>query len=133
MKNAEASVKRKERPTLGIEDIKTLIWNEAFGECNQLLNTLHDRSIELAQVDHYFKLIRQDMIGELQRLNIGVLKCIDPSISCSLHWIDDVVQHIQDYWTSLTLSKAATVVIDLKTNLCLTGDFRAIETLTNQV
>ena len=132
MRNAEVSVRRKERDKLNIEDIKTLIWDKTFGECTHLLDTLHDRSIQLTEVDHYFMSI-QDMKWELQSLIFGVQKCINPSRPCSLHWIDDVIQHIRHYWTSLTLSKAAAVVIILKTKLCLTGDFRAIETLANQV
>lgn len=133
MKNAEISVRRKERDILDIKDIKTLIWDEAFRECNHLLDTLRDRSIQLAEVDSYFKSIQKDMTWELRRLNSGVLKCNYPSKTCSSPWIDDVVQHIHHYWTSLTLSKAAAVVIALKTKLCLTGDFKAIETLANQV
>lgn len=132
MKNAEASVRRKERAKLAIEDIKTLIWDKAFGECTILLDILHDRSIQLAKVDHYFRSIQQNMSWELQTLNRGVQKCIGLSVS-SVHWIDGVVQHIHHYWTSLTLSRAAAVVITLKTKLCLTGDFKAIETLANQV
>ncbi len=133
MKNAAASVKRKERVELTIKDIKTVIWEPAFSECKHLLDSLRDRSIKLREVDYYFKSIQQDMSWQLKSVYNGVNKCINPNFTQSSLWIDDVVQHMQEYWSLLTLSKAASVVITLKEKLCLTGDFKAIETLVNQV
>lgn len=134
MKNAAASVKQKKRAELTIEDIRIVIWDKTFQECNYLLDSLHDRSIKLFEVDSYFKSIQQqELVWQLKRLNAGVVKCVRLDESHNLLWIDGVVKHIHDYWSLLELSKAARVVIQLKTKLCLTGDFKAIDTLANEV
>lgn len=133
MKNAAASVKRKEREKLTIEDIKTVIWDPTFTECVSLLNSLSDKSILLVNVDFYFKSIQQNMEWQLRILNAGIDKCDSSQTPSHTKWIDDAVQHIKDYWSLLTLSKAARVVITLKNKLGLTGDFKAIETLADQV
>ncbi len=131
-KHMKNSAKKNERGKLTIEDIKVAIWDPTFMECVSLLNSLCDRSILLVDVDSYFKSIKQDMKWELRRLNAGICKC-DSSQTSSNTWIDDIVQLINEYWSLLTLSKAASVVITLKNKLCLTGDFKAIETLADQV
>lgn len=133
MKNAALSVRRKEKTKLAIPDIVTAIWEPTFLECTTLLDTLYYRSIKLVEVDHYFKSMQQNMKWELETLCTGIHLCVQSHEQNNLRWIDGVVQHIEDYWSLLTLSKAAGVVMELKNKLNLSGDFKAIETLANQV
>lgn len=134
MKLAATSVKRKEQLELTIEDIKCVIWDPTFTECKKLLDTLHDRSIKLAEVECYFRNSRhEDMTWQLRELSTSVHKCACADRPNNSRWIDGVVQHICDYQSLLTLSKAATIVLTLKTKLSLTGDFKAIETLAKEV
>ena len=133
MKNAANSVKREEREDVTVNDIKILIWDKAFEECDYLLSSLKDRTMKLDEVDGYFRSIKmKELTWQLRRLCSGVHKCVG-TYQGDEAWIDSAVQHIKDYWTSLTLSKAAAVVITLKNKLCLTGDFVVVETLANQV
>ncbi len=123
----------KERAELVIEEIRTVLWDGSFEVCNYLLDSLHDRNIKLSEVDHYFRPIEEDLPEQLQKLSTGVHNCINPGKSTDFKWIGDVVQHVKDYWSLLTLSEEAKAVIVLKTKLSLTGSFTAIEALTDQV
>lgn len=128
MKNA----KRSERTELTLEDIKTVIWQPAIRECIRLLNSLEDRSIKLVDVDHFFKSLK-DRKRQLQRLSLGVSKCSSGKMTKEFDWINDAIRHMEDYWSLLDLSQAASIVIKLKMKLDLSGDFRAIEILANEV
>ena len=134
MAGAIAAVERKERAELTIEDIKTVLWEPAFKECNYLLDALHDRSIKLSEADSYFKDIQEEMTDQIQKLNFAVHKCVNPHEDVNVLWIDDAVQHIQDYWSLLTLSDQANEVMVLRTKLKLNdGNFEAIQTIASQV
>lgn len=132
-KKAATAVQRKERSKLVIEDIKTVLWIPTFEECVYLLKSLHDRSILLEDIDKYFESIKQEMNWHLKKLNTGIRQCGNTQTPESGQWIDKAVEHINEYWSLLTLSKAAEIVIELKNKLGLTGDFKAIERLAYQV
>ena len=131
MENAAASVKQNDRAKLTIEDIKTVLWDGTFMECNNLLNSLQDRSIQLSLADLYFRPLQLDLRRQIEKLSTGVLECLGKPDN--IQWIDSVVQHIQDYWSLSTVSEQAKDVITLKTKLSLSGVFKPIETLAKQV
>ena len=125
---AAASIER-----LVIEDIRTVLWENSFKECNCLLDSLIDRSIKLGDVNFYFRPIENRMERELQKLCSGVQSCANPGQVKSTAWIDNLIRHIQDFWSLLTLAEEAKAMMALKSKLLLTDDFEAVLTLSNQV
>lgn len=128
MKTAEASIER-----LVIENIRTVLWENTFKECNSFLDSLIDRSIILGEVNFFFRPIEECMKNELQKLSTGVHSCVNSGQARNHTWIDSVVQHIQDFWSLLTLAEEARAVMTLKTKLLLTEEFEAVMKLSNQV
>ena len=120
---------------LTIEAIKSVLWDPTFTECNELLDTLQDRSIKLHEVDRFFRDSKhEDIAFQLRELSTSIHKCVCADrTKCNLRWIGGAVQHICDYQSLLTLSKAASVVLTLKAKLSLTGNFKAVETLAKEV
>ncbi len=139
MKNVAASIERKERADLTIEDIRTVLWDGTFKECSDLLDSLYSRTIKLREVEFYFGKVKlsstlpDTLKGYLLELCRGVHNCIGSDRLNNLTWIDDVVQDICDFLSMFTLTKEARAVIELKTKLSLTDDFEEVEILANPV
>ena len=132
MKTA-ATAKRKSGSDLTIPDIKTEIWEPAFTECQTLLDSLRERTIQLSVVDRYFKSVdhKKRMI---QSLYVGVEKCMNNEVrDHDPRWITVAVDLMDKYWSLRELVEVADVVLNLKGKLGLTGDFTLIETLAKQV
>lgn len=131
----EAHMEKASKSELCIEDIKTQIWNPAFRECVTLLNSIREQTIELNQVDHYFKILDQQKIKrELVQLHSGIMQCRTGKKEKFDHeWIDEAVNLMERYWSLHTLAGAAKIVMTLRDDYSLTGDFRLIETLAQQV
>lgn len=129
-----ASIEQNAGVKLTVEDIRTVLWGNTFKECKNLLDSLLDRSIKLGEVNRYFGPIDIYKISsELEKLVTCVNCCDDSSHTRNPKWIDGVVQHVQDFWSLLTLAEEARAVMTLKSKLLLVGDFEAVMTLSNQV
>ena len=132
MKTA-ATAKRKSGSELTISDIKTEIWEPAFTECQTLLDSLRERTIQLSAVNRYFKFVDHKM-KMIQSLYAGVEKCMNNEVhDHNPPWIAVAVDLIDKYWTLRELVEVADVVLNLKGKLGLTGDFTLIETLAKLV
>ena len=121
---------------LTIPDIVTKIWNPAFEECCQLLDSLSNCSITLREVDERFlRFSNSSMIKfHLEQLHRGVEVCHDrrPPPRCP-PWIDSAMERMQQYWTLSRYEKAAQTVLKLRDELRLTGDFALMETIAKKV
>ena len=128
-------VARPEHAQLTIEDIKTDIWEPTFKECKDLLDSLHDRSIKLVDVDRYFSTVKDRNIHhQLLRLCSGVSECIGSgSHRADSEWIRTSVNLMEEYWSLLNLADAARTVMNLKEKLGLSGDFTPIKTIADEV
>ncbi len=133
MKKAASSVTGQKAQELVIEDIKTKIWDPTFAECNALLNSLHDRSIKLADIDSYFSLIEDNNEMQLHRLHNGIMKCMGVTQKPNLQWIQTTVKLMEEYWSLVKLADAAKMVMTLKYKLGLSGDFNLIQTIAEEV
>ena len=122
---------------LTIPDIVTKIWNPAFEECCQILDSLSNCSITLREVDERFLRFNRN-IGtikfHLEQLHRGVEVCHNrkPPPRCP-PWIDSAVERMQQYWTLSRYAKAAQTVLKLRDELGLTGDFALMETIAKKV
>ena len=122
---------------LTIPDIVTRIWNPAFEECCQILDSLNNCSITLREVDDRFLRFNNNISTlkfHLEQLHKGVEVCHDrkPPPRCPL-WIDTAVERMQQYWTLSRYAKAAQTVLKLRDKLKLTGDFALMETIAKKV
>ena len=132
MKTA-ATTKQEAGSELTIPDIKTEIWEPAFTECKTLLDSLRKRTIQLSTVDRYFKSVDQKETM-IKSLYAGVEKCMSNRVhDHDTHWIAIAIDLMEKYWPLCELSKEADIVLELKKDLVLTGDFTLIETLAKQV
>ena len=132
MKTA-ATAKWKSGSELTIPDIKTEIWEPAFTECQTLLDSLRERTIQLGAVNRYFKSVDQKK-RMIQSLYAGIEKCMNNEVwDHDPHWITVAVDLVDKYWSLHEIVEVADVVLNLKGKLGLTGDFTLIETLVKQV
>ena len=132
MKTA-ATAKRKSGSELIIPDIKTEIWEPTFIECQTLLDSLRERTIQLSAVDRYFKSVDQKK-RMIQSLYAGVEKCMNNGVhDHDPRWITVAVDLMDRYLSLCELAEVADIVLNLKGKLGLTGDFTLIETLSIQV
>lgn len=133
----DAHTRKALKSEIRIEDIKTQIWNPAYEECLNLLESVHDKTIELNRVDHYFKSLRDQRKREkeLTQLHLAVTQCVSgrrtkPS---QVSWVSKAVSIMEKYWSLHSLADAANIVMTLKDEFSLTGDFKLIKRLSEQV
>ena len=107
-----------------IRRIKTTIWNPSFQKCQKLLCSICDKTISLSEVDDYFdstestKHIRQHILV----LHHGISSCVS-GYKKDVDYIDHAVRNIEKYWLSCRRAKAARILIRLRDELKLGGDF----------
>ena len=126
----------KENPNLTINDIVTKIWNPAFQECCRVLDSLHDHSMKLKEVNDRFHHYDDGnvIVVHLEKLYKGVELCCNRAPHAKRPvWIDSAVDRMQQYWTLSRYADAAQTVLQLKENLGLTGDFSLMETIAKKV
>lgn len=128
LKKASMSV-----PQLTIQHIVTKIWEPTIAACVELLDSLNDHSIKLSDVDTYFKM-SGEIQEEIHKLYNGVQFCFDKPANISYpHWILTAVHLMQQYWALQKTASAASIVLQLREKLNLTGDFNLIGILANKV
>ena len=119
---------------LSVEEIKDKIWEPTFSKCNELLNSIYDGSIKLADVDLYMKPLDENIATQLKRFCNAIGKCMtSDSRGGNLQWIDERVKLMVEYWCLLDLAEAAKTVINFRNSHNLTGDFSLIEKLASKV
>lgn len=121
----------KSLPGLAIKDIKKLIWVPTLNKCKKLLDSIYEKTITLASVDHYMKPLEKRDI-QIRRLCDGV-GYLSRSKQSDYKWIDTAVLLMKEYWSLLDLAESARIVLDLKKRLKLTGDFTLLTKLASRV
>lgn len=132
----EAHMRKASKSEMCIEDIKTHVWEPTFRECTILLESIYNKTIELSQIDHYFKPFKNQKKREkeLMLLHSGISQCIGERVdSNNVSWVHVAVDLMEKYWSLHTLADAANIVLTLRDSFSLTGDFGLIETLAQQV
>ena len=105
-------------------------------ECKEILLNLQQKAMTLENVDKYFQKFQQqtDLKSNLNKLCQGIKECFpDTEVLPAKQWVDSVVMHIQEYKRINSYMKAATIILELKESMELTGDFAVINTLAQQV
>ena len=122
----------KGNPSLTITDVCPTIWQPAFSHCQKLLDQLHEQSMELADIDRHFEQYNgPDLESQLMKTFQGINACLD--LRHSGTWIKSIALRMNDYWSLCKYQDAANTFLLLRSNLCLTGDFRNVESLSTKV
>ena len=104
-------------------------------ECEEILLSLEQKTMTLESVDKYFRKFQEtDLESNLIKLCQGIQQCFpDTEVLPAKQWVHGVVVHIQEYRNINSYMNVATIVLELKKSMNLTGDFTVIDTLAQQV
>ncbi len=135
MKHLNAAAAQK-KGQLTFSEVVEMAWEPSFQECATLLDQLHDGTIPMAVVDDYFKqLDKANVVLRLKALTLSIDRCHSrsPPSHSAEKWARSVADNMQKHWTVRKYSDAATIFLQLKKQLELTGDFQAVEDLQSMV
>ena len=124
-----------QKKSLSISDLVNEIWNPVFQECCTLVDSIEQKCIKLKDIDKYFYgLSEQDCYKELKNLFCALEKIHNRNPSPEkCKWIRRAVTHIEQYRSLCQLAEAANIILELKEKLNLSGNFGAIEVVSNKV
>ena len=115
-----------------IADIHPLIWKPTFDHCQQLLKSLTDQTIMLADVDKHFKPFAVQLETQVKILADGIGECVkmppnQPGIQLAL-------RQVRNYWKLCEYRNGADVFLRLRDVLNLhNGDFKDVERFATEV
>lgn len=119
--------------SLTFQDVVSEIWNPVFLECCELVDSVRKGSMKLKEVDRYFRELKVDTVHDhLRQLYIGVEACRDKKVD-SIDWIQRQVDLMKQYWGLCEQAVAANIILQLKEELRLTGNFEIIENVASRV
>ena len=119
--------------SISVAVVSEQIWPNAYSRIQELMDSLHKRTIKLSTVDCYLAGFKSEadldrIMRELRTALNGCLECGDDD-----KWIPAVVENIAQYRTLKQYEKAAETFLSLKDKMNLTGDFKEVETLACKV
>lgn len=126
----------KKIETVTFQQIVDDVWKPVFDRCIHLLDDLKSEKLTLSDVDSLFKVnyssdqdsLRRDLLN----LYMGTQECINKFLENS-QWIQNVVDHIVQYWNLCSYYETARAFIEIRNALHLTGDFSLVEKVASQV
>ena len=114
------------------KEVHEQVCKHVLNECKNILLTLEQKTMTLECVDKYFQEL--DLENNLKKLCQGIQQCLpDTKVLPAKQWVHSAVVLIQDYKKINGYINAATIVLELKKSMNLTGDFTVIETLAQLV
>jgi len=112
------------------------VWDSVYSQCLSLVETIKHKKIKLKDVPKVFEYLRkkEDMPMQLHKLHSALEECQN-RLSSPLppQWINDSIVHMNCYLSLCKQSQAATLILELKGKLGLTGDFSLVEGVAKQV
>ena len=119
------------KEALTFTDVIAKIWVPVFNECCQLIDDVKSLSIKFKDIDHYFgRPERKNIDHQLHLLSRAIDICCEKDTG-DFCWIKIAMERLNLYWSLHQQSSAATVVLQLKDSLKLSGDFEVIQSLVN--
>ena len=128
----DAEKKGIQNMPLQLVDVVEHVWEPAFKKCCAFLESLHDKSIRLAEVDKLDSFTKEKLILEIKQLEKAICHCTRATIPDG-KWIESCVKRIQEYRSLQQHASAAKAFLDLKVTLELSGDFDIVERLAAKV
>ena len=129
-KKVKQVVNASTNPT--ISDIHTSIWKPTFDHCQQLLHSLIDQTIMLADVDKHFKPFEAQLETQVTNLATGIGDCVKLKPDSSK--IKLALDRVRNYWKLCQYREGADVFLRLRDVLNLKdGDFKEVELFSTEV
>ena len=116
-------------------EVHETVCKHVLNECEEILLSLEQKTMTLENVDKYFRKFQEsDLENNLFKLCQGIQQCYPATkVKPAKHWVHDVVVHIQEYKKINSYLNVATIILELKRSMNLTGDFTVVYTLSQQV
>lgn len=118
----------KTAQSLSLDEMVDMVWEPAFEHCLQISDSLIDRSMALNDVNRHFAAFEG---GKMQRfvhdLVCSVGMCLGKGDYYQAEQVDISITSINNYMKVLRCSSAASVLLTLKEELELQGDFDKAE------
>jgi hypothetical protein len=119
-----------EKRTLTFDDVVTKIWKPVLDECCQLIDSVRNLTITLADVNRHFCHLDNNRQSHLELLFKATEACHDRGVE-STTWIREALDQMDRYWSICEQAEAARTVLQLKESLQLRGNFEVIERIAN--
>ena len=121
------------KATLTFSDVVTDIWNPVFIKCCELLESVHERSIKLKDIDKYFYQHKGNHLNIILEDLFKAIEACYHRTGSDYRWIRPAVHHMDQYWSLCEQAEAAHTVLHLKDSLKLRGNFEVIENVASKV
>ncbi len=108
------------------------IWEDTLNECITFVDSLRDRSISLYSVQELVKKREENLSRDIANLEAGICICTGATPPNPI-WIRNCVMRMYQYQSLCQHASAASVFVQLRETLQLTGDFSMVEKLADEV
>ena len=119
--------------SISVAVVSEQIWPNAYSRIQELMDSLHKRTIKLSTVDGYLAVYESE--ADLDRIMRELHTALNGCLECEGDdkWIPAVVKNIAQYRTLKRYEKVAETFLSLKDKMNLTGDFKEVKTLAHKV
>ncbi len=119
------------KSNLTIAHIYLDIWQPVFDHCRSLLESLIDQSMKLSFIDKHLRAYKQNLNNVVMNLAVGLSQSSGVAFNAST--FQNALWKVKQYWKLCQYQSGAYEFLQLRSILCLDGDFRVIEALSVQV
>ncbi|KAM6164698.1 E3 ubiquitin-protein ligase RNF213 [Rhynchocyon petersi] len=121
------SDEESEEQTVLLEDAYDVLYHPCYERFSRLYEDLKSGEITFEEVDVVFK----DFVNKYKDLTLDLQVMCTVDRGDRKHWVQERVRQIQEYHHLHLAARAAKVIMSVKENLGLTGDFTVLHTLLN--
>ena len=123
--------------SLSLPTFKSDIWEPVYTKCLSFMVSIEHKTIKLGEVHNIYKkyLVQQhDIKDQLNSLRSALEECQDRKpVSVIPKWIEDAVKHMKSYLLFCKQSTAAELILELRETLRLSGNFKLVEEVAEQM
>lgn len=118
----------KKKTIITVQNFVNLVWDPFFQRCCVFIENIRNRSIKLSEVHEIEEncVKHSELENQLQVLFDGLQECHSRELSRPV-WIPDAVYQIKSYLSLCGQARAAEMVLKIKKELNLTGNFDIVE------
>ena len=121
---------------LSIKEFLPVVWKPVYNRCCSLIDCIRDKSIRLEEVHEIYKKYvgkKEDVKPHLHLLHSALELCHGKEARTKPEaWLEDAVDHMENYLALQKQSNTASLLLELKTKLNLSGDFTVVNIVANQ-
>ena len=121
---------------LSLKEFVPIVWKPVNDRCCSLIDSIRDKSIMLEEVHKIYKKYvgkKEDVMLHLHLLYSALEVCHGREAKSKPEaWLEDAVNHMENYLALQKQSNAASLLLELKEKLNLSGDFTVVDTVAKQ-